>query len=96
MKISKRPATTSLVIITIVFIAEISHVLAQVCSQAFCSVAYLYAFAEFKEKEKGTLTKGMLADIAVLSQDIFTIPTPSARNVISFNFNRATNFKIII
>lgn len=32
------------------------------------------AFAEFKEKEKGTLTKGMLADLAVLSQDIFTIP----------------------
>jgi len=32
------------------------------------------AYAEFKEKEKGTLAKGMLADLAVLSQDIFTIP----------------------
>ena len=32
------------------------------------------AYAEFAEKEKGTLAPGMLADIAVLSQDIFTIP----------------------
>jgi predicted amidohydrolase YtcJ len=33
------------------------------------------AFAEFAEKDKGTLAPGMLADLAVLSQDIFTIPT---------------------
>lgn len=33
------------------------------------------AYAEFAEKNKGTLAKGMLADIAVLSQDIFTIPS---------------------
>ena len=32
------------------------------------------AFAEFKEREKGTLAPGMLADLAVLSQDIFSIP----------------------
>ncbi|MEJ7647070.1 MAG: amidohydrolase family protein [Chryseolinea sp.] len=32
------------------------------------------AYAEFKEKEKGTLMPGMLADLAVLSQDIFAIP----------------------
>jgi predicted amidohydrolase YtcJ len=32
------------------------------------------AYAEFKEKEKGMIRKGMLADIAVLSQDIFTVP----------------------
>lgn len=31
------------------------------------------AFAEFSEKKKGTLSKGMLADLAVLSQDIFTV-----------------------
>jgi predicted amidohydrolase YtcJ len=31
------------------------------------------AYAEFKEKEKGSLTKGKLADLAVLSQDIFTV-----------------------
>lgn len=34
------------------------------------------AFAEFKEREKGSLTKGKLADLAVLSQDIFSIPLP--------------------
>jgi len=32
------------------------------------------AYAEFAEEKKGTLVKGMLADLAVLSQDIFTIP----------------------
>jgi predicted amidohydrolase YtcJ len=31
------------------------------------------AYAEFAEREKGTLAPGMLADLAVLSQDIFTI-----------------------
>lgn len=32
------------------------------------------AYAEFAENEKGTLRPGLLADIAVLSQDIFTVP----------------------
>jgi len=32
------------------------------------------AFAEFAENEKGTLAPGMLADLAVLSHDIFTVP----------------------
>jgi predicted amidohydrolase YtcJ len=32
------------------------------------------AFAEFKESEKSTLAPGMLADLAVLSQDIFRVP----------------------
>ena len=32
------------------------------------------AFAEFKEKEKGQLAPGMLADLAVLSADVFTVP----------------------
>lgn len=35
------------------------------------------AFAEMKEKDKGTIAKGMLADLAVLSQDIFTVPPPA-------------------
>jgi predicted amidohydrolase YtcJ len=35
------------------------------------------AYAEFAEGEKGTLAPGMLADLAVLSQDIFLVP-PSA------------------
>jgi hypothetical protein len=34
------------------------------------------AFAEFAETEKGTLTPGKLADLAVLSQDIFTVSLP--------------------
>ncbi len=32
------------------------------------------AFAEFAEREKGMLKPGMLADLAVLSQDIFSVP----------------------
>lgn len=32
------------------------------------------AYAEFAEHEKGTLAAGMLADLAVLSQDVFTVP----------------------
>ena len=35
------------------------------------------AFAEFAEREKGMLKAGMLADLAVLSQDIFSV-TPNA------------------
>lgn len=32
------------------------------------------AYAEFAERDKGTLAAGKLADITVLSQDIFRIP----------------------
>jgi predicted amidohydrolase YtcJ len=32
------------------------------------------AYAEFTEDTKGTIAPGMLADLAVLSQDIFTVP----------------------
>jgi predicted amidohydrolase YtcJ len=32
------------------------------------------AYAEFQETEKGTLESGKLADLAVLSQDIFSVP----------------------
>ena len=32
------------------------------------------AFAEFAEREKGQLAVGMLADLAVLSADVFTVP----------------------
>jgi predicted amidohydrolase YtcJ len=34
------------------------------------------AYAEFQERDKGRLVPGMLADLAVLSQDIFTTPPP--------------------
>lgn len=33
------------------------------------------AYAEFAENEKGTIAPGRLADLAVLSQDVFTVPT---------------------
>lgn len=42
--------------------------------QAVIAFTKTNAYAEFTEKEKGMLKKGMLADLAVLSQDIFTIP----------------------
>ena len=32
------------------------------------------AFAELKEKEKGTIAPGMLADLSILSQDVFRVP----------------------
>jgi predicted amidohydrolase YtcJ len=41
--------------------------------QAVTAYTFGSAYAEFKEKEKGTLTKGKLADLAILAQDIFTI-----------------------
>jgi len=44
------------------------------------------AHAEFSEHEKGTLAVGMLADLAVLSQDIFQVPLrelPSTRALLT-------------
>jgi predicted amidohydrolase YtcJ len=35
------------------------------------------AYAEFAENDKGTITPGKLADLAVLSQDVFTVPAPA-------------------
>jgi predicted amidohydrolase YtcJ len=35
------------------------------------------AYAEFEEQHKGTLAPGNLADLAVLSQDIFHLPPPA-------------------
>ena len=39
------------------------------------------AYAEFQEKEKGSITPGKLADFVVLSDDIFKIPAASIKNV---------------
>jgi predicted amidohydrolase YtcJ len=39
------------------------------------------AFAEFQEKEKGSLSVGKLADVVVLSDDIFSIPKEAIRDV---------------
>jgi hypothetical protein len=35
------------------------------------------AYAEFEEQAKGTLAPGKLADLAVLSQDVFSVPPPA-------------------
>jgi predicted amidohydrolase YtcJ len=39
------------------------------------------AYAEFQEKEKGSITVGKLADFVVLSDDIFKIPPEAVKNV---------------
>jgi predicted amidohydrolase YtcJ len=39
------------------------------------------AFAEFQDKEKGSITAGKLADFVVLSDDIFMIPPAQIKNV---------------
>ena len=43
--------------------------------QAVTAYTLTAAYAEFAEKEKGSLEPGKLADLAVLSQDIFAIPS---------------------
>ncbi len=46
---------------------------------------YLYtmgaAYAEFQEKEKGSIEVGKLADVIMLSQDLFTVESKSIRSV---------------
>lgn len=42
--------------------------------QAVIAYTLTSAYAEFAEKEKGSLVPGKLADLAVLSQDIFSVP----------------------
>lgn len=44
--------------------------------QAVIAYTRMAAYAEFAEQEKGTLTVGKVADLAVLSQNIFTVPIP--------------------
>ncbi|MDF7812938.1 amidohydrolase [Hymenobacter sp. YC55] len=44
--------------------------------QAVQAYTYGSAFAEFAETNKGRLAVGQLADVVVLSQDIFTVPPP--------------------
>ena len=52
------------------------------------------AYAEFAEQEKGMLRVGMLADLAVLSQDIFTVSVnsvPGTASLLTFVNGRVTN-----
>jgi predicted amidohydrolase YtcJ len=54
--------------------------------QAVAAYTQGSAFAEFSESEKGTIAKGKLADIAVLSQDIFSVPVgdlPKTQSVLT-------------
>lgn len=44
--------------------------------QAVIAYTRTAAYAEFAEMTKGTLTVGKVADLAVLSQNIFKVPTP--------------------
>ena len=44
--------------------------------EAVIAYTRMAAYAEFAEQDKGTLTVGKVADLAVLSQNIFTVPTP--------------------
>ncbi len=39
------------------------------------------AFAEFQEQEKGSITRGKLADMVLLSEDIFSIDPAGIRSV---------------
>ena len=51
--------------------------------QAVTAYTLTSAYAEFEEKEKGTIEPGKLADIAVLSQDIFHVPSPELPKTVS-------------
>jgi predicted amidohydrolase YtcJ len=53
--------------------------------QAVIAYTLASAYAEFAENDKGSLEPGMLADLAVLSQDIFTIDSelPTTESVLT-------------
>lgn len=51
--------------------------------QAVIAYTRTAAYAEFAEKDKGSLAPGKLADLAVLSQDIFTVPSDELPKTVS-------------
>jgi type IV secretion system coupling TraD/TrwB family protein/amidohydrolase family protein len=51
--------------------------------QAVIAYTLTAACAEFAEKEKGSLAPGKLADLAVLSQDVFTVPSHDLPKTVS-------------
>jgi predicted amidohydrolase YtcJ len=56
------------------------------CEQAVEAYTRDSAYAEFQEEDKGTIARGQLADLAVLSQDIFTAPVsalPAATSILT-------------
>jgi predicted amidohydrolase YtcJ len=63
------------------------HSEAMTCEQALIAYTLTSAYAEFAEKEKGSLETGKLADFAVLSKDLFTEPPsrlPKTESVLTF------------
>ena len=61
--------------------------------QAVKAYTYGSAYAENMERDKGMIKVGMLADIAVLSQDIFTVPInalPATTSVLTMVGGRVT------
>lgn len=51
--------------------------------QAVIAYTFGSAYAEFAEKDKGSLEGGKLADLAVLSQEIFTVPAEELPKTVS-------------
>jgi predicted amidohydrolase YtcJ len=51
--------------------------------QAVTAYTATSAFAEHQENEKGRIVVGQLADLAVLSQDIFSVPKPTLPGTVS-------------
>jgi hypothetical protein len=51
--------------------------------QAVVAYTLTAAYAEFAEKDKGSLEPGKYADLAVLSQDIFEVPPPELPKTMS-------------
>jgi predicted amidohydrolase YtcJ len=51
--------------------------------QAVIAYTLTAAYAEFAESEKGSLEPGKLADLAVLSQDIFAVPSDDLPKTVS-------------
>jgi predicted amidohydrolase YtcJ len=51
--------------------------------QAVTAYTYGSAFAEFAERDKGRIVAGALADLAVLSADVFTVPPPQLPAIVS-------------
>ncbi len=73
---SDGPANTGLnVMLASINPANPAHALTR--EQAVIAYTLMSAYAEHAEREKGSLVAGKLADLAVLSQDIFTVPPPA-------------------
>ena len=51
--------------------------------QAVVAYTLTAAYAEFAEKDKGSLEPGKVADLAVLSQDIFRVPSEDLPKTVS-------------